>query len=278
MVVRVSTEISDLLETAAAPVTGVVGGVRDDQLDLPTPCTEFAVRDVLRHLLQVTANFRALARREEADWGAGPERLSGDWRGAFAAGLAEVTGAWSDPAALDGVSPGMGLPQRTVGLMLAVDLVVHSWDLAAATGQPFEPGPALIAATGCVSSQSTRSRTDVETLLAKRPEAPRSAPVPARAAPPAPSTDTRSPCSASRLLSAASSGSRNPSTSVLVACQPLGCLRTVLAAPTRRASASASLDARSASSLNGIVTLAPAMPRRSANVRKSSKVAARSGT
>ncbi|MEV6302028.1 TIGR03086 family metal-binding protein [Actinoplanes sp. NPDC051861] len=142
-----STEISDLLETAAPTVTGVVRGVRDDQLDQPTPCPDFAVRTLLNHLLQVTRNFQALARREEADWSPAPDRLTGAWRDEFATDLAEVSEIWSDPGTLDGVSPGMGLPQRTVGLMLVVDLVVHSWDLASATGQPYEVEPALRAAT-----------------------------------------------------------------------------------------------------------------------------------
>ncbi|MFC7533087.1 TIGR03086 family metal-binding protein [Actinoplanes sp. GCM10030250] len=143
-----STEISELLETAAPVVTGVVRGVRDDQLDEPTPCTEFQVRDLLNHLLQVTRNFEALAHRKDVDWTAGSDRLSGEWREEIAGDLAALSSAWADPQALDGVSPGMGLPQRTVGQMLVADLVVHSWDLATATGQAYEVDPALLAATG----------------------------------------------------------------------------------------------------------------------------------
>jgi len=135
-----------LLETAAPTVTGVVRGVQDDQLDQATPCTEFQVRDLLNHLLQVAQNFQALARQKEADWSPGPDRLTGDWRAEFAADLTTLTEAWADPGALEGVSAGMGLPQRTVGLMLVVDLVVHSWDLATATGQPYSVDPALLAA------------------------------------------------------------------------------------------------------------------------------------
>jgi uncharacterized protein (TIGR03086 family) len=146
-VFRVSTEISDLIETVTPTVTGVVRGVRDDQLDDGTPCAEFQVRDLLNHLLQVTANFSALARRDDVDWSAATDRLTGDWRAEFDTNLAAVRTAWADPEALEGVSPGMGLPQRTVGLMLVVDLVVHSWDLASATGQPYAVELALQAAS-----------------------------------------------------------------------------------------------------------------------------------
>ncbi|MGB2570367.1 hypothetical protein ACPFP2_18225 [Micromonospora citrea] len=44
------------------------------------------------------------------------------------------------------VSPGMGLPQSTVGLMGVIDLTVHGWDLARATGLPYEPAAEAVAA------------------------------------------------------------------------------------------------------------------------------------
>jgi uncharacterized protein (TIGR03086 family) len=142
-----STEISSLIESAGPTVIGAVRGVRDEQLGGPTPCAEFAVRDLLNHLLQVAVNFQALAHRKDVDWAPGPDRLTGDWRAAFASDVQQLRADWSDPAALEGVSPGMGLPQRTLGLMLVVDLVVHGWDLAAATGQPYDVPAELRAAT-----------------------------------------------------------------------------------------------------------------------------------
>ncbi|MEU4563123.1 TIGR03086 family metal-binding protein [Actinoplanes sp. NPDC023936] len=142
-----STEISELLEAAAPVVSGVARGIPDDRLGAPTPCAEFRVRDLLNHLLQVTTNFQALAHRKDVDWSAGPDRLTGDWRAALDDDLARLGENWSDPAALDGVSPGMGLPQRTLGQMLLADLVVHGWDLAAATGQPYQVPAALLDAT-----------------------------------------------------------------------------------------------------------------------------------
>ncbi|WP_229074890.1 TIGR03086 family metal-binding protein [Actinoplanes sp. DH11] len=141
-----STEISELIDAEAPAATGLVRGVRDDQLDAPTPCTDYRVRDLLNHLLQVTGNFADLAARKEVDWSPGPDRLRGDWRAAFGADLRALSAAWGDPAVLEGVSPGMGLPQRTVGLMLVTDLLVHGWDLSVATGQGFDVPPAVLAA------------------------------------------------------------------------------------------------------------------------------------
>jgi uncharacterized protein (TIGR03086 family) len=143
----VSTEISDKLATASAAVAGLVAAVRDDQLDRVTPCTEFRVRDLLNHLVQVVRNFQALAAREDVDWSPGPDRLVGDWRTAFAAETSRLVDAWSDPGALEGVSPGLGLPQRTVGQMVVADLVVHGWDLARGTGQEYSVDPSLVPVT-----------------------------------------------------------------------------------------------------------------------------------
>jgi uncharacterized protein (TIGR03086 family) len=39
----------------------------------------------------------------------------------------------------------MGLPQSLVGAMILLDLTVHVWDLARATGQPFDADPAVLA-------------------------------------------------------------------------------------------------------------------------------------
>ncbi|GIF42503.1 TIGR03086 family metal-binding protein [Actinoplanes xinjiangensis] len=141
-----STEISDLLERAVPPVTGLVAGVRDEQLPQATPCAAFQVRDLLNHLFQVTRNFRLLAGREQVDWSVTPDAVTGDWRQTFAGDARTMIAAWSDPQVLDGVSPGMGLPQRTLGLMMVVDMVVHGWDLAQATGQPYQVDEALLAA------------------------------------------------------------------------------------------------------------------------------------
>jgi uncharacterized protein (TIGR03086 family) len=68
-----------------------------------------------------------------------------DWREDFAKETEKLIEAWADPTALDGVSPGMGLPQPVVGQLVLLDLTVHPWDLARATGQEFVPSAAAVA-------------------------------------------------------------------------------------------------------------------------------------
>ncbi|SBT50599.1 TIGR03086 family metal-binding protein [Micromonospora auratinigra] len=141
-----TTKTSELLAVVAPRTVAVVQGVTDDQLDLPTPCSDYTVRGLLGHLYDVVVNFQALAARREVDWSAKTDHLTEGWRDRFAAETGRLIEAWADPAALEGVSAGMGLPQATVGDMALIDLTVHGWDLARATGQPFEVDPAVLAA------------------------------------------------------------------------------------------------------------------------------------
>ncbi|TDC82040.1 TIGR03086 family protein [Micromonospora sp. KC606] len=140
-----ATKTSDLLAVAAPRTVDVVRAITDDQLDLPTPCPDYRVRDLTNHLYDVVVNFQALAARQAVDWSAKTDHLTPGWRDGFGTEAGRLVEAWADPTAEEGVSPGMGLPQATVGLMGLIDLVVHGWDLARAVGRPYEPAPEAVA-------------------------------------------------------------------------------------------------------------------------------------
>jgi uncharacterized protein (TIGR03086 family) len=141
-----TTRISELLAAAAERTVPVVHGIDDNQLSDPTPCAEFQVRDLVNHLFQVVVNFQALATKQDADFDAKPDFLAGDWRNRFADETRKLVDAWSDPAAIEGTSPRMGLPQAAVANLVLVDLTVHGWDLSQGTGQDYTPSPAVVAA------------------------------------------------------------------------------------------------------------------------------------
>ncbi|WBB93835.1 TIGR03086 family metal-binding protein [Verrucosispora sp. WMMC514] len=132
-----ATHTSDLLAAAAPGTVAVLRQITDDQLDLPTPCRDYRVRDLINHLYEVVVNFQTLARRSPVTWADKPDYLTEGWRDRFAAETRRLVEAWSDPASEQGVSPGMGMPQQVVGAMALLDLTVHGWDLAVATGQPY---------------------------------------------------------------------------------------------------------------------------------------------
>ncbi|MER7548861.1 TIGR03086 family metal-binding protein [Streptomyces anulatus] len=136
--------IGELLESAADRALPVVRGIDDGQLGGGTPCAEYDVRALVNHLFQVVVNFQALAAREEVDFGQVPEFVAGDWRGRFGDETARLVEAWSVPGVEEGTTGRMGLPARTVGLMVLGDLTVHAWDLARATGADFVPEESLV--------------------------------------------------------------------------------------------------------------------------------------
>ncbi|NEB89437.1 TIGR03086 family protein [Streptomyces anulatus] len=136
--------IGELLESAADRALPVVRGIDDGQLGGGTPCAEYDVRALVNHLFQVVVNFQALAAREEVDFDQVPEFVAGDWRGRFGDETARLVEAWSVPGVEEGTTGRMGLPARTVGLMVLGDLTVHAWDLARATGADFVPEESVV--------------------------------------------------------------------------------------------------------------------------------------
>lgn len=123
---------------AVATGTDVIGGVRLDQLDLPTPCDDFTVRDLLAHLVDVLRRVAALGRGEEPfALPPMPDVADDGWRDAWLAAAHDVQAAWTDDATLDRT---IRLPwaEMTGGVTLVSyvsEITVHTWDLAHATGQ-----------------------------------------------------------------------------------------------------------------------------------------------
>lgn len=143
-------KIGELLEAAADGALPVVRGIDDARLGDPTPCAEYDVRALVNHLFLVVVNFQALAAREEVDFSQEPDFVTGDcdWRGRFGEETARLVEAWSVPGVEEGTTGAMGLPARTVGLLVLGDLTVHAWDLARATGGDFVPEPGVLDVVG----------------------------------------------------------------------------------------------------------------------------------
>ena len=128
---------------ALAGTLAVVRGIAPPQLAAPTPCTDFDVRALLNHLMGVfmvagTAGGKA-AEVDPATFA--EDRTGGDWLATFEA-LAEAARlAWVPAAAWQGHTAvfGRAFPAAVAGRMLISELVVHGWDLARATRQPYRP-------------------------------------------------------------------------------------------------------------------------------------------
>ena len=122
---------------------GVIGGIRPDQLDLPTPCDEFTVRGVLEHMIGGATMFAAAYRGEVPT-----EPSTGDPIPAIQAALGDLATAISAPGALDRTieAPFGSIDGENFARFIVLDGLVHGWDMATATAQAYDPPDELVAA------------------------------------------------------------------------------------------------------------------------------------
>ncbi|MFI1655199.1 TIGR03086 family metal-binding protein [Streptomyces sp. NPDC020472] len=133
------------LGAAAERVARLAEGIDDDRLDDPTPCPEYAVREVLAHVAGLSVAFRDAARKHVGPTTATPPGsfrpvLTEDWRTALPRALGELAAAWREPGAWEGDTQagGVRLPAAVMGRVALDELLVHGWDLARASGQAYE--------------------------------------------------------------------------------------------------------------------------------------------
>lgn len=147
------------LEPATRELARIVRHVADEQLSAPTPCAEMSVADLLDHIDGLAVAFTLAAEKappatgddspaEEASPAAG-------WRSRIPERLDRLAAAWRQETAWTGMTAagGVDLPGEVAGVVALNEVVVHGWDVAAGTCQPFTSEPQLIeAALGFVRS------------------------------------------------------------------------------------------------------------------------------
>jgi uncharacterized protein (TIGR03086 family) len=121
-----------LYRAATARALAVADAVDDTQLGAPTPCSEWTVQLLIDHLVGGTEYLLA------AVDGRQPNPPTGTTPADYRRGVAQVLEALLRPAALQRtcVSP-LGF-EWTVSQAVAgtfMDVLIHTWDLARATGQ-----------------------------------------------------------------------------------------------------------------------------------------------
>ncbi|MFF4149522.1 TIGR03086 family metal-binding protein [Streptomyces sp. NPDC001651] len=128
--------------------------VRDDQLAAPTPCPDLAVRHLLGHLLGLSVAFRDAGRKDlGVTTDTSPDSAVPDvgpgWREELPKVLDELAEVWRAPGPWTGTTRagGIDMPGAVAGAVAVDELVIHGWDLARATGQPYDPDPAAVRAS-----------------------------------------------------------------------------------------------------------------------------------
>jgi uncharacterized protein (TIGR03086 family) len=139
-----------LMATAGAEAARVIQNVPEGMLDAPTPCSDWDLRTLLNHTILWTAYS---AERRAYGQSVDEELMNKDFtadpgfRQAYADQIGKAVNAWSDPAAWERELDMMGspTPAAEIGAMLIMEMVLHGWDVAKATGQHYRCDDAVAA-------------------------------------------------------------------------------------------------------------------------------------
>ena len=115
----------------------VIERIQPEQLDNPTPCESWTVRDLLDHLLTDLQMFGQRAAFGNPSVVPKPT-LGGDWLRQFRIGSDVLIDHWRQAGDLSGTMelPGIGeVPKSFPINQQLAEFSVHTWDLANATGQ-----------------------------------------------------------------------------------------------------------------------------------------------
>jgi uncharacterized protein (TIGR03086 family) len=129
------------MAAAAAEAARVVSAT-PNELDGPTLCGDWDLRTLLNHTILWTsysAERRAHGESVAEDMMSKDFTADPNFREDYAAQIDRAVQAWSDPSAWEGELGVMGsaTPAADIGAMLIMEMVLHGWDVAKATGQEY---------------------------------------------------------------------------------------------------------------------------------------------
>jgi uncharacterized protein (TIGR03086 family) len=123
-----TTDLLDLYGRASK-WAGVVVADASSQLDAATPCDDWDVRTLLNHVVETQRYFTSTARGEQASLPSPtpPDLIGDDPVAAFDRARTETAATFGQPGVIEKTGPALGIAFS--------DLLLHTWDLATATGQ-----------------------------------------------------------------------------------------------------------------------------------------------
>jgi uncharacterized protein (TIGR03086 family) len=128
------TEISERYARLSGAFADTVAGVPDDRWSSPSPCPEWTARDIVGHVVETQGMFLGFVGRETGDIPPVDQDPLGAWTAASAVVLKDLEDPGRASAEFEGFF-GKSTFEAAVDRFLNMDLVVHRWDLARATGQ-----------------------------------------------------------------------------------------------------------------------------------------------
>lgn len=127
------TETADRYRRLSSHFADLIAGAPDGAWDDPTPCSDWTVRELVAHVVDSQGLFLGLVGRDKPAVDVAVDPV-GAWRDTSAVVQADL----EDPARAGVEFEGFFGTQTfeaAVDRFLCLDLVVHGWDLAHATGQ-----------------------------------------------------------------------------------------------------------------------------------------------
>jgi uncharacterized protein (TIGR03086 family) len=128
-------------------------GIDENELAGPTPCDDWSVAALLVHIIGFTSAYAQAAHKSVGTPGTDspppapdPAELPVHWRSRLPVLLEELATAWREPTAWTGTARvgGGTMPAATIGALGMNELVMHSWDLAKASGQDYAADPRIL--------------------------------------------------------------------------------------------------------------------------------------
>lgn len=127
----------------------------------PTPCTEFDLATLVKHFVGTSGAFVAAgsgALDPDDPWGS-KVTVRDDWSTQLADQLDRAGAVWARADTWDGAVKNSPMPAAALGEMGLIEVVLHGWDLARATGQTVTLDPETAAEVRrCVADTAEQGR------------------------------------------------------------------------------------------------------------------------
>lgn len=152
-------EPTEQLSYILPTVSSVVDRIQVMQMNDPTPCDKFTVHDILDHMMVLGGTFTYWFRGDDAPELKPPGVYGWVPAKEFREVMDDLLAAVKSPGALERTieSPMGAMSGESFARLVALDGLLHGWDLATATGQRFAVPPAVIDA---VAAFATEALTD----------------------------------------------------------------------------------------------------------------------
>ncbi|MGH2758393.1 MAG: TIGR03086 family metal-binding protein [Actinomycetota bacterium] len=160
------------LEAAVSSTDHVVKGIRGKDLAVSTPCSEWNVKQLMNHVVGTLWLADGLFNDRKPRYAVAPGALpKSDLVGDDPAkAYAKASRVALDAAAADGAIGGthdtpLGMmPGVALAGFTTMDVLVHGWDLAQATGQSTDPDDDLVALVTAFAKQAITDATRAPTI------------------------------------------------------------------------------------------------------------------